>query len=310
MRARILKLLRDAKGGYVSGEGIAEKLGVSRTAIWKHVKALREAGYGIASRTRSGYSLREAPDLLIPGEVRSGLSTEIIGRRVTHYDKIGSTNAVAKRLASKGAKDGTVVVAEEQDAGRGRLERSFFCPKGGIWFSVILRPSFMPHDAPKCTLMAAVAVAEAMGRFGVRAGIKWPNDILAEGRKISGILTEMSAEIDRIRYVVIGIGINVNIGADEFPPDVREIATSMSIMRGKNVPRAAFFRAVLEEMERLYLSACSDGFGPMLAAWRAHSVTLGRRVRVIGVDQGDVFEGMAVDIDEDGAWTHLRAVRG
>ena len=212
-----------------------------------------------------------------------------------------STNLVLKQLAHEGAEDGTVVVADRQGTGRGRMERPFFSPPGkGIWVSILLRPTFLPQDAPKCTLMAAVAVARAMEHFGLRAAIKWPNDILHEGRKLVGILTEMSAEMDRVNYVVIGIGINVNIARKDFPEDLRDTATSLMQMKGEPLPRVAFLQELLRALDALYREVQSNGFAPILAAWRTYAATLGQTVRVIG-PAGEEFEGVAADIDADGA---------
>ena len=289
MRSRILELLRKAGEEYMSGEEIAKRLGVSRTAVWKHIKELREAGYGIKSRSRSGYALEETPDCLLPGEIKNGLRTRLIAKDIVFFEEIDSTNQVAKQLAQKGAAAGTVVVAESQGKGRGRLERSYFSPAGkGIWFSVILRPHILPQEA-------------AMKRFGLKAEIKWPNDILHEGKKLTGILTEMSAEIDRINYIVIGTGINVNIEEEEFPEELRDKATSLSIMKGEKLPRVAFFQAVLEALDELCIVLEEDGFAPIIARWREHAVTLGQEVHVIGAIGKDSFDGRAVDIDEEGA---------
>ena len=302
MRSRILELLRKAGEAYMSGEEIAGKLGVSRTAVWKHVKELREAGYKIKSRSRSGYTLEETPDCLLPGEIKNGLRTRFVGKDIVFFEEVDSTNRVAKQLAQKGAAAGAVVVAEAQGKGRGRLERPYFSPAGkGIWFSVILRPHILPQEAPKCTLLAAVAVAMAMKRFGLKAEIKWPNDILHEGKKLTGILTEMSAEIDRINYIVIGTGINVNMEEEEFPEELRDKATSLSIMKGERLPRVAFFQAVLEALDELCIVLEEDGFAPIIARWREYAVTLGQEVHVIGAIGKDSFDGRAIDIDEEGA---------
>lgn len=300
MRSSILELLRNAGDEYISGEEIASQLGVSRTAVWKHIQELREAGYDIVSHSRSGYSLREAPDLLLPSEVQHGLRTKYMGRKIVYYEEISSTNLEAKKLAAEGAPEGTVVVSEAQNTGRGRMERGFFSPKGkGIWFSVILRPQFLPQEAPKCTLLAAVSVARAMKKFGLKAGIKWPNDILYEGKKLVGILTEMNAEMDRINYIVIGTGINVNIMPEDFPEDIRGIATSLAIMKGSTLPRVPFFQAVLQAMEELYDLVCTEGFAPVLEEWKHYTITLGQEVRVIGIRE--TFSGVAADIDAEGA---------
>ena len=303
LRTKILEILRSAGDAYISGEEMASRLGVSRTAIWKHIRELRENGYDIVSHSRSGYSLREAPDRLLPNEIRHGLKTQCVGREIHFEEILDSTNNVAKRLAAAGAVDGTIVVAEQQTGGKGRLERSFFSPAGkGIWFSVILRPPFMPQEAPKCTLLAAVAVAKAMEQFGLAPGIKWPNDLLYENRKLVGILTEMSAEMDRINHIVIGIGINVNILPQEFPADIRETATSLQVVNGgEPVPRVKFFQAVLTALDDLYAKVITQGFAPVLADWRKYTITLGQEVRVIGVRDGEEYTGTAVDIDEEGA---------
>ena len=300
MRSDVLELLREA-GGCVSGEKIAARLGVTRAAVWKKIAALREAGYDIASAPRSGYILRAAPDRLIEAEITKDLGTALVGKKIICYDAVDSTNLVLKQLAHEGAEDGTVVVADSQGTGRGRMERHFFSPPGkGIWVSILLRPTFLPQDAPKCTLMAAVAVARAMERFGLRAAIKWPNDIIHEGRKLVGILTEMSAEMDRVDYVVIGIGINVNIAREDFPEELRDTATSLMQMKGTPLPRVAFLQELLRAVDVLYQEVQREGFAPVLAAWRKYAVTLGQTVCVIG-PAGEEFEGVAADIDADGA---------
>lgn len=302
MRSKILQLLRQAERVYLSGEEIAKKLGVSRTAVWKHIKELREVGYEIKSQPRSGYVLEDVPDRLLAEEIKNGLKTQFIGKNIVFFDEVDSTNDVAKQLAAQGASAGTVVVAEAQGKGRGRLDRSFFSPAGkGIWFSVILRPHILPQEAPKCTFLAAVAVAMAMEHFGLRAEIKWPNDILYKGKKLTGILTEISAEIDRISYIVIGTGINVNIKAKEFPKELRDKATSLSIMKGEDVQRISFFQAVLEALDKLCCLLEDDGFSPIITRWRKYAVTLGQDVRVLGIGGKESFDGRAVDIDEEGA---------
>ena len=302
MRSEILEILREAGDTYISGEEIASRLGVSRTAVWKHIRELREAGYDIVSASRSGYSLREVPDRLLSSEIRHGLRTRRIGCEIQAHDVVDSTNSEARRLAAAGAVEGTVVVAEQQDGGKGRLDRHFFSPHGkGIWFSVILRPPFLPQEAPKCTLMAAVAAARAMQAFGLRAGIKWPNDILHENKKLVGILTEMSAEMEGIHYIIIGIGVNVNILPEEFPEEIRETATSLAVMKGERLPRVQFFQTLLRALDDLYEEVLTGGFEPVMQEWRDYSITLGQDVRVIGVREGEVFSGRAVDIDSEGA---------
>lgn len=304
MRKTIVEMLKNAGDKFVSGESIAGKLNVSRTAVWKHIQKLRDNGYRILSRERCGYKLEGAPDLLFPSEVQVGLETEIVGKEMHYFPSVDSTNRVAKALAYHGAADGSIIVAEEQENGKGRLERNFYSPRRkGIWLSVVLRPKFLPHDAPKCTLMAAVAVAEAMKRFNLQAEIKWPNDILHDGRKLVGILTEMTGELGKITYVVIGIGINVNISRDEFPEELQDIATSLSEMNGgKEISRVEFLRAVLEEFDKLYLEVNSFGFDEVINRWKKFNVTLGRNIRVISAgSKTEILTGKAVDLNPDGA---------
>ena len=302
MYKKIIRLLKRNYGEFISGEEIANQLGVSRAAVWKHIQKLRNDGYNILSREKLGYQLQGLPDLLIPMEVQNDLQTEIIAKDILYYERIDSTSRIAKELAYKGAADGTVVVAEEQFNGKGRLGRSFFSPKyKSLLFSVILRPKILPNEAPKFTLMAAVAVANAMIRFDLKPQIKWPNDILFDGRKIAGILTEMSAEISKINYIVVGIGINVNINRDEFPDDLKTIAASISEMCGHTISRIDFFKAVLEEFDKIYVSITKNGFEEMFNQWRKYNITIGKKIRVLPAGSLNEFMAVAKDIDKDGA---------
>ena len=305
MRQEIIEMLRLTGRDFISGEEIADLLGISRAAVWKHMQKLRESGYEIISRERCGYKFKDAPDLLLANSVMEGLDTKIIGKQVYYFPSTDSTNSEAKILAYKQVPDGTVIVAEEQTDGKGRLNRQFYSPRGkGIWFSLVLRPNFVPSYAPRCTLMAAVAIAHAMERFGMRAQIKWPNDIMFDGRKLVGILTELSAEMSKITYIVLGIGINVNIARKDFPPELRDTATSLMEMSGKRISRVEFFRAVLEEFDKLYVEITTDqkyGFTRMLDEWRQFNITLGKQVRVVTAGTGEYFLGVARDIDADGA---------
>lgn len=302
MRIKILDLLRKCPEEYLSGEEISRQLEVSRTAIWKHMQTLKQAGYEIEAHPRQGYRLKNLPDLLLPYVIRDTLNTKMIGQREIYYlSEIDSTNNEAKKQANLGCAEGSIVLAEEQNGGRGRLARGWFSPGGkGIWLSIILRPPFNPYDAPKCTLMAAVAVTKAIRSITqVQCGIKWPNDILYQGKKIVGILTEMSAEIDAINHVVIGMGINVNIEQHDFPDELQSIATSLSIIKGQEISRLTLLNAVLKELEIAYGQVIEEGFVPMLDEWRELSITLGQKVDVVG--SGRSFSGTAIDIDQDGA---------
>lgn len=300
-RHQVLAELRRHQGEYVSGEELSRKLGLSRTAIWKHIRALRQEGYQISASTRRGYALLTTPDCFYPEEVMAGLKTSWLGRSFYYYDEVGSTNQVAKELADAGAPEGTVVVAEYQLSGRGRLGRSWLSPAGkGIWVSLILRPRVAPVQLPQLSLMAAVAVKEAVEEItGLRPGIKWPNDLMIKGRKVAGILTEMRAEMDSTQYVVLGIGINVNLERTDFTPEVQSLATSLKLEAGREVARLPLFNALLCHLEDWYMRWQEEGFGPVRAAWKEASITLGRQVKVIA--SGKIYEGEAVDIDEEGA---------
>lgn len=301
MRSQILNLLKKSRDKFLSGEDLAEMLNVSRTAIWKHIKALRDSGYNIESVPRNGYRLLNSPDLLSAEEIQVSLPTKILGKHIKYFTSTDSTNNQAKKLATQGAPDGTIVISEEQNGGRGRLSRSFFSPKyKGIWFSVILRPKFLPQEAPKCTLMAAVAIAKAIREVtGLDIGIKWPNDILYDNKKLVGILTEMNAEMDCINYIVIGMGINVNIPFEEIPDDIKDKATSLSIITDKQVPRLKLLHKILYNLEQLYIEAQKQGFKAILDEWRKYSVTLKQNIKVIGTNE--TYTGIALDIDDEGA---------
>ncbi|AIF50065.1 biotin--[acetyl-CoA-carboxylase] ligase [Pelosinus sp. UFO1] len=301
MRKSILNMLRNNANDYLSGEEISRQLSVSRTAIWKHMQTLKQAGYEIEAHPRQGYRLKSVPDRLLPDEIRDHLQTTMLGQHEIYYfDDIDSTNNEAKKQANLGCHEGAIVLSEAQNRGRGRIARSWFSPFGkGIWLSLILKPPFLPSDAPKCTLMAAVAVTKAIRAITkVQCGIKWPNDILYKGKKIVGILTEMNAEMDAINYIVIGMGINVNIDQDEFPEELRAIATSLSEVSGQPITRLTLLQAILVELETEYNKVIQYGFSQMLDEWRQLSVTLGQTVDALGGSRQ--FSGVAIDIDQDG----------
>ena len=294
----VLTLLRSSRSGHVSGTAIADATGVSRTAVWKHIKTLEREGYTIEAVPSKGYRLTSSPDIIVAGEVKQGLGTKIIGKEILHYAEVASTNTLAMDLAQKGAVDGTVVIAETQTGGKGRLGRSWTSPHGNLYVSVVLRPAVPISKAPLITLMGAVAVASGLRRqCGVPAGIKWPNDILLFGKKVSGLLTEMSAEPDRIRHIVLGIGVNVNMDNKALQPDVRKISTTLAAATGKRVDRTALLRTLLAELDLWYHRFLQND-GEVLAAWKELNVTLGHRVAVEG---GIVkLEGSAHGVDAEG----------
>ncbi|MDI6853885.1 MAG: biotin--[acetyl-CoA-carboxylase] ligase [Deltaproteobacteria bacterium] len=294
----MLNALRGAAGP-VSGEKLAAAAGVSRAAVWKRINRLKALGYDIAGEPRKGYRLEGAPDKLLPEEILWGLNTRKWRGPIHHFETIASTNDLAKELGAKGAPEGTLVVAEEQQAGRGRLGRQWDSPRGvGLYATLLLRPELPPLDMPQITLTTAVAAVRALQRAaGLKAAIKWPNDILVDGKKAGGILTEMETESDRIRYLALGLGLNVNNPA--FPPELVHSATSLYLAAGRTFSRVAVLQAWLEELENLYESFLARGFPQILAEWKRHAVTLGRRVQV---RQGpNLIRGRAVEVDRDGA---------
>lgn len=245
-----------------------------------------------------------SPDVVTVDLIQQGLGTQRLGRQVVYRESVGSTNDLVKEMARQGAPEGLVVLADEQTAGRGRLGRSWTTPRGSaLAMSVLLRPSFPPHQAPRVTLAAAVAVAEAViAVTNLPVGIKWPNDLLLNGRKFCGILTEMEAEQESIRYLVCGIGINVNLQEQELPPEVRATATSLRAERGgEALPRATLARAVLERLESAYDLLLAERYAELLDRWRRLTVTLGRPVTVAAVDGSSSLSGLAEEIDPDGA---------
>ena len=298
MRDKVLEALQG--GDYVSGQAIAERLGVSRAAVNKAIDQLRADGYDIEAAPNRGYRLLSRPDLLTYEEVVPYLATRVLGRRWQHVRETDSTNALARELAEAGAADGLVVVAETQRAGRGRLGRHWSSPPGGIWCSVLLRPNLSPSSAALLTLAAAVAAAEATEAVaGLRCGIKWPNDLLVNGRKVAGILTEMSAELDQLNYVVLGVGVNANFPTAQLPDGLLVRATTLMEERGQRVARAAWLGAFLNRCERWRLSLEAEARQQLISAWRDRSVTLGRAV-IVTTPTGRL-SGHAVDVDPDGA---------
>lgn len=296
----VLSFLAEAGDEFVSGEAISDKLGLSRAAVWKHVEQLRSRGYRIDAMPARGYRLREIPDRLTPLELRPLLGTRDLGQVLHCFDEVSSTNDVARELAEADAAHGEVVVAERQTAGRGRRGRPWASPPGrNLYLSAVLRPDLPPQRAPEITLVASVALCDVVRQAGVEAGIKWPNDLLASGRKLAGILTEMASEPDRLSWVVLGVGVNLNARPEDFPPELRAEATSVAIERGQPAPRALFAAALLKALEEWLDRHGDAGFAPVREAWRERSVTLGRTVRVS--TEGRDLEGVAEDIDESGA---------
>lgn len=300
MRQEILSRLVAAGAGGLSGQELATWLGLSRTAVWKHIAALREEGYRIEAEPGSGYRLVNGDDLLIPANLERQRLPRRFGAQYHYHPSLDSTNLAARRLAMANAPEGTVVAADQQLAGRGRLGRHWVSAAGlGLWFSVIVRPSVPPHQLALVTLLTAVAAAEGIEEVaGTIVGIKWPNDLVIGGRKTAGILTEAGTELDRVDYIVIGIGINVLHRPEDFPPELRATATSLA-QAGGNVPtRPALLAAILRWLDHDY-QGWLGGDLTWLERWRCRSVTLGRTVTV--KESGSQYRALAIDVDSDGA---------
>ncbi len=297
MQTELLALLR-AADGFVSGEELSRKLGITRSAVWKAMKQLKQNGYQIDSVTNRGYRLVNVPDLLTPEEIGSALQTEWMGKKVYFFEETDSTNEEAKRRALQGAAAGSAFVAEGQTAAKGRLGRSWQTPAGtDIAFSVLLRPEGTPADVTLITLVAGLAVCRALrAHTGCDAQIKWPNDVVIGRKKVCGILTELGAEAERISFVVIGAGINVNNST--FPPELREKATSLSLETGRAWRRAPLLAAVLGELEGCCRRFLSGGAGALLTEYKPLCLSLGRRISV--ERGGRTLLGTAVDVASDG----------
>ncbi|WP_110932524.1 biotin--[acetyl-CoA-carboxylase] ligase [Paenibacillus bouchesdurhonensis] len=298
--SRLLDLLLSQPGQYVSGEEISRKLSISRTAVWKQINKLREEGYEFEAVSRKGYRLISKPERLEYSGLLQAMNTKSFGRRLKLLDVTTSTQEEVRLLAEQGADEGTLVIAEEQTIGRGRQGRKWHSPAGkGIWMSLLLRPQLPLSSAPQLTLLSAVAVCRAVRAVtGVDVGIKWPNDLLANGRKVCGILLESVGEDEMIRYCIAGIGIDVNLESSDLPPELVPIATSLQIESGQKVDRAVLVGLILAEMEKLYGLYLEEGFAPIGHLWEALSITTGQDITV-KTAQGEV-SGRAMGLDENG----------
>jgi BirA family biotin operon repressor/biotin-[acetyl-CoA-carboxylase] ligase len=306
--ARVLAALRRAGDGTSSGEELSAGLGVSRAQVWKHVEVLRGLGYAIDGEPGGGYRLRAAPDRLYAEELQPRLHTRWLARTFEWLETADSTNRVAMERAREGAAHGTTIVAEGQSAGRGRLGRTFFSPPGlNLYSSSVLRPTLDTARAPTTILAAAVAVAETVAaEVGdpEAVEIKWPNDVLLGGLKTSGILMEMGAEATRVRFLVLGIGVNLNVSRDAFPDEFRALATSVSSHLGRPVDRIAFAARLYDTLEAVLDLHADGGFEAVRPRFEARFRMRGRRVRVLDAVAGagaPVLEGRADGIDADGA---------
>lgn len=300
--AQILAALRNVDDVGVSGAELSKKLGISRAAVWARIDDLRKVGYDIEASPHLGYRLLDSPDVLHAADLIARLGkTRVIGRDIRVFEQTTSTNDVIEKLARDGVREGVAVFAESQTKGRGRLGRKWISPvRKGLWFSVLLRPHLRPQEATQLTVAFATALCRAIRtETGLSVDIKWPNDILINGKKVAGILTEMNAELDRVRHIILGIGIDVNLNAGDWPTDVRRLATSLKIETGEDVSRPQLATTVLRELDYDYARVCAGKFETVADEWEDHCGTIGRQVAIqIGERR---VRGRAESLDEDGA---------
>ncbi len=296
MKEKILALLR--KNKEISGEEISRQLHISRAAVAKHIKSLRQMGYEIQASTKTGYYFKAAPDKLLSAEIALYLPPDNdCNWHICTLDQADSTNLVLRKMANLEAPEFTVVIADEQTAGRGRLQRGWYAPPHtGLWMSVLFRPTLAPMLAQTITLTTAVAIAQACQDLGIKAQIKWPNDVLVDGKKICGILCEMQADMDHVTWIIVGAGVNIN--QDAFPPELADIATSLSLAKGEPLTRNIVAANALYRLGQNYRILCREGFAPIRQKWKDKAVNLGKTVTVR--DASGQRTGKALDIDEAG----------
>lgn len=297
MKGKIISLLKQ-NGGYLSGEKISEELGITRSAVWKHINSLKEEGYEIDSVRNKGYMLTSEPDSLDEEKIRSSLSVSNIGKRLITLKTVDSTNEEAKRLAREGGAHGLIVAADSQTAGKGRFSRKWNSgPDGGLYFSLLLKPDLPPSDIASITLSAGYAVCLAVREYtGLDAKIKWPNDIIIGNQKLCGILTEMAAQTDRIDYVIIGIGINVNNAA--FPDEIANKAISLRIASGHTIDRSEFFACVINKLDRVISDFLISLSIDDITHFKSMCATMNRTVTIVRA--GQEITGTACDVSPNG----------
>ncbi|HDR15201.1 MAG TPA: biotin--[acetyl-CoA-carboxylase] ligase [Desulfobacteraceae bacterium] len=301
MKNHLIEKLKKSGDSWISGQELSTALGVSRSAIWKHIEALRREGCRIEASPRKGYRLKGTPDLLSEDEIRRTLTTTSIGKhQIVYLPETTSTNSVAKGIAAEGAPEGALVVAGSQKEGRGRKGRTWFSPPGlGLYASLVLRPHLPPSEAFTFSLLSALAVADGIASLDNRLhpAVKWPNDVLIENRKVSGILIELATEADLLDYVVVGFGINVN--TESFPTGLRMEPTSLLIETGRHIPRITVLTAIIARLEHEYQRLLEKGPDPILSEWRKRCDIEGRLVSVERLDK--VIKGIVKSVDRDGS---------
>jgi BirA family biotin operon repressor/biotin-[acetyl-CoA-carboxylase] ligase len=298
----VLEILEKSPGP-ISGERVAEQLGITRSAVWKQIRELRRLGYKISSSRAEGYRLEETTDRLLPYEVHKRLTTRFIGRQIRHFDSIPSTSGIGKKFADETDPEqlhGMVIIAEEQTGGVGRLGRAWVSPAGGIWVTILLKPMVPLDRLFMITMAGSIAIARAIRKeYDISALIKWPNDIFIGDRKVAGLLLELAAEADTIHYALLGIGIDANVSLDDLSPNLKDTVTTLRKEVGHEVDRVALLARVLREFELRYQQLEDGEYDSLVREWKTLSLTLDHRVAIKTVNK--TFTGEAIDIDEHGA---------
>ncbi|ASN05527.1 biotin--[acetyl-CoA-carboxylase] ligase [Virgibacillus necropolis] len=298
-RNKLIKILAENDSSYISGQQLSDDLQVSRAAIWKHMKKLEEDGYKIEGKTKKGYKIIEYPVKTSENTLQWGLQTNWLGKKIVHKTSATSTQHVAHQLARENAPHGTIVIADEQTEGKGRMNRSWYSSKNkGIWMSIILRPEILPYLAPQLTLLTATVLADVFDKkLGITPQIKWPNDLLINQKKTAGILTEMQAEQDQIQYVVIGIGINVNHTIRDIPEELSEKATSLYLSSNHERSITDIIQQLLQSFEPAYDNYLTNGFSDVKAKWESYGFKIGQPIHISTIKKSWTakFSGIAND---------------
>ncbi len=295
MRKEILEILD--KNDFVSGQKLAKKFDVSRTAVWKQIENLRKIGYEIESVKNKGYRLVSKPDRFIPEEISQGLNTNIIGKKILHFNSIDSTNLYAKKVIKKKIDEGLVIISDFQEKGKGRKNRYWHSGEGGLWFSVVLCPNISPDKAMLITMAFSISIAKVVQNFtNLKPIIKWPNDLLLNNKKFCGILTELDAEMDKINYAIVGVGINVN---NLLSGDITDTATTLSNETNEKLSKVKILKKILGEIDKNYIFLKSGEYDFIRDFWFSFSNILGKKIKII--QDKNTFSGEVVDIDKTGA---------
>lgn len=288
MENKILNELKKAND-YISGENLSSALNVSRTAIWKHIKNLKLRGYVIEGISNKGYKLISSPDLLDKNELSSLIRTDTIGKNIVYFNEIDSTNIKAKELAQRNIEDGSIIIAEKQTLGSGRFNRKWISPNGGLWFTLVLRPNLPPNEAPKITQIAAAAIYKTLSDLDINISIKWPNDIILNNKKLCGILAEMKCDMDTVHYLVLGIGMNININEKDFDEITRPIATSLKIQFNREFNRSEILANFLNNFERLYYKFVNAlDLSETISICRNHSNIFGKKAKLLTYNKEEI----------------------